>query len=101
MTDNFWIAEIETRHTSSRAFGSTPEHAVEALLELWRDDWASRSGADPDYLVEYRDDIEVSAFQLGGAYLKGGDDNSWHKEVIRGSDQRFDRILTSANPKPY
>lgn len=85
-----WIAEFETRSTHSRGFGSTPEEALSALVELWRAEWSPMSGADPEYPVEYRGDIAISAFEPGKAYLIGSGDALWHREVLNGSDSRFD-----------
>ena len=100
MADTLWIAEVETRNTSSRAFGATPEQAVEALMALWREDYAPRSGASPDFLAECREDISVSAFEVGKGYLKGMDDFSWHDKVLNGSDTRFDALIASDFPAP-
>lgn len=90
---NLWIAELETRHTKSRGFGETPEAAVQAMLDMWRDKWVPQSDADPDYPIEIRDEIEVSQFRIGEAYLLGPTDHLWHKTLYRGSDSRFDSIL--------
>lgn len=95
-----WIAEIETRHTKSRGFGASPEEAVQALVDLWRDKWVPQSEADPDYLHEYRDDISVNPFALGTAYLIGPGDDLWHKKGVRGSDSRFDGLLAPLSPAP-
>lgn len=98
--ETMWIAELETRHTNSRGFGKTPEEAVASLVALWRDEWAKQSGADPDYLSDCRDDLTVSPFEPGKAYLIGTGDDLWHKNLLTGSDPRFDDILAPSGLKP-
>jgi len=98
--DRMWIAEFESTNTRARGFGHSPEEAVSSLATIWRDRWAAMSGADPDYLFEYRDDIVVSALEPGKAYLIGVSDALWHEEVLTGSDSRFDSALASPTASP-
>lgn len=98
--DRLWIAEFESTNTRARGFGRSPEEAVSALAAIWRERWAPMSGADPDYVAEYRDDIVVSALEPGKAYLIGVSDALWHEEVLTGSDARFDAALADSAISP-
>jgi len=98
MSDQLWIAEFETTNTRSRGFGSTPEEAMFSLVDVWRDKWCPASGASPDYIAEYREDITVQPFELGRGYLIGTTDEYWHAG-INGSDPRFDEALLRS-PSP-
>jgi len=96
--DVFWLAEFESPNTRSRGAGKTPEEAVSALLLTWHR-WAEMSDADPDYMKEYREDIEINLVATGSGYLLGDTDALWHQDGLRGDDPRFDEIF-EPSPKP-
>lgn len=94
-----WIADFETPNSVSRAFGNTPEEAVTKLVELWKNEHAPMAGADEDYITEFREEVTVSPFEVGKAYLKGVTDSLWHDNVLSGADSRFDDVF-EASPAP-
>jgi hypothetical protein len=85
-----FVAEFESTNTTSHGYGINAEEAVVALVFRWRDDYAPHSGASPDYLEEYRDDIKVFEVELGKGYVMGVSDVHARKPCAIGSDSRFD-----------
>jgi hypothetical protein len=85
-----WVADFESRNTTCRAFGSTPEQAVAALDGMWRGPYAGLTGADEDYVAENRESISVHPAEIGCAYILGGSDGFWHQGGMNGDDSRFD-----------
>ncbi len=92
---SFWVAQVETRNTRSLAFGTTPEGAVEALVRLWIERHCPASGADPAYLWEINDEIEVGKAAVGMAVILAGDDRLWFAEAVSGDDPSLEETWDS------
>lgn len=92
-----WLAEFETPSgTRVRALGNTPVEAVSSLLDIWTKQYSEMSGADPNYISEYRGDIEVCQFEKGAGYAIGVSDDLWHKNRHTGQEEMFDELFESA-----
>jgi hypothetical protein len=65
-----WRAVFETPHLTLEAYGVDCGHALEVLARAWALH-SSRSGADPGYLEEYAEDVQVMAVTAGTCYRDG------------------------------
>lgn len=90
---SFWIASMETPHTNSMGFGTTPEQALQALVETWVEKHCPVADADVGYPWEYKDDITIGKATTGSAVLLSGGDDLWFKETINGGDPRLESTL--------
>lgn len=61
-----FFARIETRNFEFMAFGETEEEARAALATGWENHCLDYGGVpDPEYLVDYADDIGIGEFEVG------------------------------------
>ena len=88
--NSIFVADFETRNFTFQAFGDTPETAVAALIETWKDHCRRRQ-ANADLPLEYRGDIMVREVFLGKGYTDGEPDSSGY--TGNGDHPRFDAIL--------
>lgn len=95
-----YMAKFESTNTEQVAFGNTPEEALEAMLKLWVEEYAPTHGGDPNYLHDYREEIEISKVETGKAYIKGSTDFFWAKNGHRGDEDRFDEIFEKYQTTP-
>ena len=98
----FFVAEIQTRHTSSHAYGEYPADAVEALVRRWKEDYAPHSHADPEHLSELREEMEIFQVELGKGYVIGPTDAFARELVARGDHPMFDEAFAvqASAPRP-
>lgn len=85
----FWVADLQTGHTQSIAFASTPEGALVALVELWIEKRCATSDAVPSYPWMIKEDIRIGRAELGKGYMLANHDRHWYPENIGGDDPRL------------
>jgi hypothetical protein len=99
--NSLWMAEIEFRSSHARAFGETPEAAVKALTESWREYCRKIDRGDPNLISECREDVNIERCDSGRGYIIGVVDAFWHDVSIDSSDKRFDALFKiEADPAP-
>ena len=86
---NFWIASMETPHTNSMGFGTTPEQALASFVEMWVEKYCPVADADVGYLWEYKEDITIGKATTGSAVMLSGGDDLWFKDVVKGDDPKL------------
>lgn len=89
-----WMAWFTLEDERVEAFGTSPEHAVDRLIEGWQEycknDWWLASSK----IIELRGDIEVLAVKAGSAFAIGtATETQWRVSDLKGDDNRFDQIL--------
>jgi hypothetical protein len=97
-SDALWIAEIEFPNADARAFGKTPEDAVKALIASWTK-YAKMAQADPELIIECRDEVTINRCDPGRGYVIGGTDHLWHDVTVNSNDARFDDLFEPKRTK--
>lgn len=92
---SLWMAEVEFMSSQARAFGDSPESALETLVKSWKAYCQKIGRGDPDLMNEYRDSIHVMKCDADKGYVLGVVDSFWHDEVFNASDERFDGFFTT------
>lgn len=98
---HFWMATVQIgRSSEGQAFGTTPEGAVEALLESWKAASDAWKRGDPDILSGIREEISVVGCRIGQGYVLGVTDDRWFQQRLGGADARFDNLFATTSPAP-
>jgi hypothetical protein len=85
----FYFAVADISGFDAHGFGATPEAAMQSLVASWSA-LESREDGNISDLSEFRESISVRSAEMGKGYAKGVGDTGWYKDVILGSDERFD-----------
>lgn len=88
----FCMAELTEIDEFIRAFGKTPEQAVNRLLKEWDKNHSEESPFSKNYICNNRDDIKVYEIDPN-ELLMSSEFGEPSKPVIDGVDPRFDKLF--------